>query len=91
MTHPRTEALAYRIWAYATPREWNVTGKDIAEVLGIPYWAVGTVLQAKGWHDRTRTHIKDITFRNDGAGGSLYTAELRVLRDMGLDRPHVNE
>ena len=31
---PRTQALRYRIWAYANPRGWDVTMQDIADALG---------------------------------------------------------
>jgi len=84
MTHPRTEALAYRIWAYAAPREWNVTGKDIAEALGLPFGAVGMVLQAKGWHNRTRAGSA-LGALGTG-GGAMLASERYVLRDMGLER-----
>jgi len=90
MTHPRTEALAYRIWAYATPREWNVTGKDIAEALGVTYQLVAAILQVKGWVNRTRSNKMDYN-----GFGPLHIPENGMDRgtrsDMGLDRPNVNE
>ena len=32
---PKAMATRYRIWGYATAREWNVTIADIAEGLGL--------------------------------------------------------
>lgn len=89
MTHPRTEALAYRIWAYASPRGWDVTGKDIAEALDLSFGVVGMVLQAKGWHNRTRAGAPLGLLGTGGA--AMLASERYTLRDMGLDRPHVNE
>lgn len=51
---PRTQALAYRIWAYATPRAWDLTAHDIAEALDVAVARVHHVLAVKGWNARTR-------------------------------------
>lgn len=54
MFDPRQETLAFRIWAFAKPRGWNVTCKEIAENLEVTYQSVGHVLRMKGWSDRVR-------------------------------------
>jgi hypothetical protein len=46
---PRAEALAFRIWAYASPRGWDCTAGEIADAIGIDYRAIGRVCAAKGW------------------------------------------
>ncbi len=51
---PRTQALAYRIWAFATPKGWNVTAYDIAEALEVEVARVHYILAEKGWNARTR-------------------------------------
>ena len=33
---PTTETIAYRIWGYASPREWDCTPADVADALDIP-------------------------------------------------------
>ena len=54
MSSPRVEALAYRIWAYAEPMEWNVTSRDIADALGVSAISVGKIARRKGWLNRLR-------------------------------------
>lgn len=49
---PHMEALAYRIWAYANPREWDCSHAEIADGTGISYSMVGYVISAKGWGGR---------------------------------------
>jgi len=51
---PRTQALAYRIWSYATPRAWDLTAYDIAEALEVEVARVHYILAEKGWNARTR-------------------------------------
>jgi hypothetical protein len=51
---PRSEALAFRIWAYANPLGWDCSAKDIAEALGETWHRVVKVLQLKGWSHRIR-------------------------------------
>lgn len=52
---PRTQALAFRIWAYASPKGWDVSAHDIAEALDVEVRRVHYVLAAKGWNARTRS------------------------------------
>lgn len=52
--NPRTEALAYRIWAYARPLGWDCTAHDIADALGEPWQRVSRVCAVKGWGNRLR-------------------------------------
>ena len=54
---PKSEALAFRICQYATPREWNVDTNELSDHLGESPMRVGAVLGAKGWNTRVR-HIK---------------------------------
>jgi hypothetical protein len=51
---PRSEALAFRIWAYCEPRGWDVTSPEIAEALGEPMPRVRLVCAMKGWTIRLR-------------------------------------
>lgn len=51
---PRTEGLAYRIWAVANPRGWDMTEAEIAEALGVSQPAVRRACQLKGWGTRLR-------------------------------------
>lgn len=49
---PHMEALAYRIWAYATPREWDCSYAEIADGTGISYGMVAHVTFRKRWTHR---------------------------------------
>ena len=49
---PHMEALAYRIWAYANPREWDCSYAEIADGTGIGYDLVARVISDKGWAGR---------------------------------------
>lgn len=49
---PHMEALAYRIWAYANPREWDCSYAEIADGTGISVDMVSHVIRAKGWMGR---------------------------------------
>ena len=51
---PKRLALQYRIWAYAHPREWDVTIQDIAAALGEPVQRVNKTVHFAGWGDRVR-------------------------------------
>lgn len=54
MSKPKLMALAYRIWAYATPREWDVTLAEIADELDEDINRVRAVVQHRGWLGRIR-------------------------------------
>lgn len=56
----RNQALAYRNWAYATPREWNVSVIDIAEHLStdddqVTQQRATNICRSKGWLPRLRS------------------------------------
>ena len=51
---PRTEAIAYRVWAYAAPRGWNVTIVEVAEEIGVEWQSVRSVMVHKKWIGRLR-------------------------------------
>ena len=53
--NPTTEAIAFRIWSYANPREWNVTINDIADALEISRERVSRIVVVKRWNGRLRT------------------------------------
>lgn len=86
---PRTAALAYRIWAYASPRGWDVTIPEIAEALDVSWRHVSGALQRKGWNSRVR-HVSargaDSAYKT--IGGSLdvnsanRAAERQAIREI---------
>lgn len=49
---PHMEALAYRIWAYANPRDWDCSYAEIADGTGISYGMVARVITEKQWTGR---------------------------------------
>ena len=51
---PRTEAIAYRIWAYCEPRGWDCTLTEIAYELNESVNRIRAVCQQRGWLYRVR-------------------------------------
>lgn len=54
MANPKSEALAFRIWAYAEPLGWDCTVKDIADELGEGWRRVMNICRHRGWLGRLR-------------------------------------
>jgi hypothetical protein len=63
---PRTEALAYQIWAFARSSGWDVTAWDIAKELGVQVGRVHYVLKQKGWNARTRSERGECIYASVG-------------------------
>lgn len=51
----RREALAFRVWAYCTPKGWDVTYQEVADEMGLHVNSIITLAQRKGWLGRFRT------------------------------------
>ncbi len=64
-TSPQMQALRFRIWHYAAPREWDVTIGDIAEALDEPKMRVRNAVLHAGWMSRIRVMSPD---ERDGFG-----------------------
>lgn len=84
----RTDALAFRIWAYCTPREWNCDVREIADALGVSWQSVRGVCIRKGWSARLRKRRWDTGLqRYRTAGGALMSDFDRAdYSDLGLGR-----
>lgn len=65
---PRTEALAYRIWAAAEPLGWNVTTAELAAALDEDVRRVRAVLVYKKWSSRVRSSLRDIDVTPNAGG-----------------------
>ena len=52
---PRTEALAFRIWAFAKPKEWDCNIHEIAAFLEETPQRISAVCMRKGWTNRLRS------------------------------------
>lgn len=55
MTTPRTETTAFRVWSYASPRGWDCTIAEIADVLDISTQRVRAICTPRGWVKRLRS------------------------------------
>lgn len=53
--NPRSETLAFRIWAYCEPREWDCTFREVGHALNVSPFRVQGIVSAKGWGGRLRT------------------------------------
>lgn len=60
---PKSEALAFRIWAYCEPRGWDVNVTEIAENLEAPLGRVVGVLAGKKWLNRVRSSSSSFRHR----------------------------
>lgn len=56
---PRTMALRYRIWAYASPRGWDCTLAEVADALGETIPKVNATSIRAGWASRFRVMTQD--------------------------------
>lgn len=55
----KLEALAFRIWQAAEPLGWNLTRRDLAEMLDEPTRRIAWAVIEKGWGSRLRAHVTD--------------------------------
>lgn len=67
--NPKTAALAFRIWQYAHPREWDVTLVETADALGVSWTTVRNVAVRRGWVNRFRVLSQD--HAGAGTGNNL--------------------
>ena len=56
---PRSQALAYRIWARAEPVGWDVSIRELAAELNASRQTILAVCRAKGWLTRLRKTTND--------------------------------
>jgi hypothetical protein len=68
---PQSMALAYRIWAYASPRGWNVTAHEVADALNVSWQRVNRIAQIKGWQGRFRKAELSHEYMRAMAGGIM--------------------
>lgn len=91
---PRAEAIAYRIWAFAMPRGWNVTVGQAAAHLGLSIPLVTSVCRRKRWIGRFR-----VTSTSDsaalGTAGRMFgihmAGEQEAIRSLVGERAEVVE
>lgn len=51
---PKSEAFAFRIWAYANPLEWNVSARELADEFKCSVQRINSICVQKGWTNRLR-------------------------------------
>jgi hypothetical protein len=59
MTTPRIEAIKFRIWQFASDRNWDVTVTDIADHLDEKPQTIANVVKNAGWSSRLRAGWRD--------------------------------
>lgn len=83
---PRSEALAYRIWAYANPLGWDCTLAELADALDAKFASVRVVVSTKGWAGRLRAEGVDKSFyRVHGFSLGVKTAERDFISELHLE------
>lgn len=76
---PRSEALAYRIWAVCSKAEWDLSISEVAEALGENVQRVSSIMQKKGWTQRLRVSLIAVNREINGINGRSRAA-------FGIDR-----
>lgn len=71
---PRSEALAYRIWAYAEPKGWDVSILELSIALDEHHGHIGRVCSAKDWTHRFRA--------SEGSGAGPFGTSTYHIRGM---------
>ena len=84
---PRSEALAYRIWAYANPLGWDCTLSELSEALDAKLESVRNVVSMKGWGGRLRSGsvVADGVFNTGFLGFGVRAAERDFIRELHLE------
>lgn len=77
--NPKTEALAFRIWAFASGRDWNVSIKDVAAHLDENMPRVRAICKSRGWHLLMR---KDAGGDGRGIGHTFAEGKFQSRRDI---------
>lgn len=85
--NPKTEALAFRIWAHASARGWDCTITEIADSLGESKDRVRAIVVHKNWTNRLRVSSKPVG-RRMGAGGSLIMEVDKQAHDLRFEIEH---
>jgi hypothetical protein len=80
---PRTMALAYRIWAYATPKEWDCTIPELAEHFNVHPSTITQIARHKGWLNRLRRVTNSSSI--DSPFNRTYQTPGRGVVDSGFD------
>lgn len=67
---PRSEAIAFMIWAYANPLDWDCTVQEIAAHLDQSTKRVAAICRWKGWTSRLRSsgpfHLDKVIHTEEG-------------------------
>lgn len=87
---PKSEALAYRIWAVCSKAEWDLSVSDVAEILGENVRSVSIVMLTKGWLQRLRASVnatKISAYGVDGRSRAPFTSDAAL--DGGGGYTHV--
>lgn len=79
MTQLKTQALAYRVWAYAQPLGWNCTMQEVASALGESLMKVSAVCRSMGWNSRMRTESNGARHEANYVSSSAYPSEINSL------------
>ena len=60
----RSDALAFRIYGYAAPREWNVSMREVADALDVSVHRVSGVCVApnRRWDQRMRGSVRNADY-----------------------------
>lgn len=76
----KTEALAFRIWAFAHPKDWDCTVQEIADAVGETPQRTAGVCRVKNWTGRLRS-----------SGPEYHSAKFDTGETWGSNDPLIGE
>lgn len=82
---PKTQALLFRVWQFAHPREWDVTTHDIANALNVSTQAVANAMARAKWTHRIRSSRPADTSHSLSLTGSLQRQEKDIAAELRAD------
>ena len=59
--NPKTEAMAAQIHYYASQRGWDISARELADILGVHHLHIIAITNRKGWTHRLRRTALDRT------------------------------
>ena len=77
---PRSQAIAFRAWAWCEEHGWEHTLQEIADAIDVPMHSLRGIFACKGWQNRVRRVARDCETQAAGWVASNLPTKAEVLR-----------
>lgn len=79
----RSNAMAFRIWQFCQPREWQCTYREVAEGTGLSINTITQIARRRGWIGRIAADGHDTEWRHGNRQRQVpQRAEEQAIRDL---------